>query len=180
VKSALLVIDVQMAMCSDEYVAFDIDRVVERINSVSHKARLAGAPVVFIQHEESEGLFAYGSAGWHLHTQLDVQPTDLRVRKTAPDSFHRTDLAELLAKHGIRRLIICGLQSEFCVDATVRRALALGYPVELLSDAHSTFDNSVLSAQQIIAHHNLTLANMNSFGPSISAVPAASIAFQGQ
>ena len=59
--------------------------------------------------------------------------------------------------------MVCGLQSDFCVDSTTRRALALGYPVTLVSDAHSTVDNGILSAPQIVAHHSRTLSNIESF-----------------
>jgi nicotinamidase-related amidase len=75
----------------------------------------------------------------------------------------------------VKKLAICGLQSEFCVDTTTRRALALGYPVILVSDAHSTMNNSVLSAAQITAHHNETLANITSFGPRAVAVPSSEV-----
>ena len=61
---------------------------------------------------------------------------------------------------------------ETCTD---RRALALGYPVTLVADGHSTVDNRVLTASQITAHHNETLSNISSFGPRAVAVPAASL-----
>jgi hypothetical protein len=61
------------------------------------------------------------------------------------------------------------------VDTTTRRALALGYPVTLVSDAHTTLDNGTLTAAQISAHHNETLANIASFGPRAVAVPAAEV-----
>jgi nicotinamidase-related amidase len=70
---------------------------------------------------------------------------------------------------------VCGLQSDFCIDSTVRRALALGYPVVLLSDAHSTIDNGVLSAAQIVAHHTQTLRHVDSFGPRVTTVAAADL-----
>jgi nicotinamidase-related amidase len=97
------------------------------------------------------------------------------VRKTTPDSFHRTDLSQRLQEREITRLLICGLQSDFCVDTTTRRALALGYEVVLVADAHSTVDNGVLSAAQITAHHNTTLANMTSFGKRAVVIPAADV-----
>ena len=115
------------------------------------------------------------SAGWQPAQGLEALPTDLRVRKTAADSFHRTTLQELLQQHGITELVICGMHSEFCVDTTTRRALALGYPVTLVADAHSTIDNGVLTAAQISAHHNATLANIRSFGPRATTVLAADL-----
>jgi len=173
--TALLIIDVQHGLCSGEYEAFEVKRVIERINVVSRKTREAGAPVVVIQHEAPDGPLQYGTEGWNLAAGLDVQSTDIRVRKRATDSFHNTDLQAVLQAHGVKKLAICGLQSEFCVDTTTRRALALGYPVTLVSDAHSTMNNSVLSAAQITAHHNETLASITSFGPRVVAVPSSEV-----
>ena len=173
--TALLIIDVQKALCSGEYEAFECKRVIERINLVSRKARSANVPVVVVQHESLDGSLDYGTDGWKIADGLDVQPTDIHVRKKATDSFHNTNLQSVLQAHGVTKLAICGLQSEFCVDTTTRRALALGYPVTLISDAHSTMDNAVLSAAQISAHHNTTLANITSFGPRVTATPAAEV-----
>ncbi len=177
-STALLVIDVQQALCYGEYAAFEAERVIERINLVSRKARAAGAPVVVIQHESHGGSLDHGTDGWGLADGLDVLSTDILVRKTATDSFHNTELQSVLHARGVTKLVICGLQSEFCVDTTTRRALALGYPVTLVSDAHSTRDNSILSAAQISAHHNETLANITSFGPRVTPVSAAQVQFE--
>ena len=177
--TALLAIDVQRALCTGDYAAFDIERVIERINTIAAQARSTGAPVVFIQHEEAEGPLQADSAGWQLADGLSVSTQDLRVRKTACDSFHETGLQALLQQRGITRLVVCGLQTDFCVDTTVRRALALGYGVALVADAHSTIDNGVLSAAQIVAHHNATLSNLTSFGPRVEVVPASDVRIQG-
>jgi len=174
-KSALLIIDVQQALCSGQWAAHDIDRVVDRINAVATQARAKNIPIVLIQHEETEGPLQYGAEGWQLYERLVAQPRDIRLRKAASDSFHNTELLALLRSAEVDHLIVCGLQSEFCVDSTVRGALARGYPVSLVSDGHSTLDNSVLSASQISAHHNTTLANLGSFGPRVRLIPAAEL-----
>jgi nicotinamidase-related amidase len=178
-KTAVLVIDVQQALCSGDDAAFEAPRVIERINVLTGNARAAGAPVVFIQHEEAGGPLAPGSAGWQLAEGLQAAPTDLYLRKTATDSFHATELHAMLQRQGVRRLVVCGLQSDFCVDTTTRRALALGYPVVLVSDAHTTVDNGLLPAAQISRHHELTLSRIDSFGPRVTPQPAAQVAFGG-
>lgn len=173
-KSALLIIDVQAVLCFGQWAAFDIDRVVDRINALAAKARVAGAPVILIQHED-DGPLRFGSDNWQLYQRLAAQPEDIRIRKTATDSFHRTELQAKLKSIDVDHLIVCGLQSEFCVHATVCGALAHGYPVTLVSDAHTTLDNGVLSAAQISAHHNATLVNMDSFGPRVTTTAAAEL-----
>lgn len=168
----MLIIDVQQVLCSGEQAAYDVERVIDRINLVSRKARAAGALVVVIQHETQQGGMDYGTENWKLAPALETHAGDIRLRKTATDSFHRTELHELLQSRGVTSLVICGLQSEFCVDTTTRRAMALGYPVVLVLDGHSTSANGVLSAAQISAHHNKTLSSIESFGPRVRAVPA--------
>ena len=121
--TALLIIDVQQALCSGEYEAFESQRVIDRINLVSRKARAVSAPVIIVQHESEGGPLDYGAEGWELAKGLEALPTDTYIRKKATDSFHQTELHSVLQARGIKRLVICGLQSEFCVDTTTRRAL---------------------------------------------------------
>lgn len=176
-KLALLVIDVQQAFCQGEYEAFQVEQIIARINAVADGARSANAPVVFIQHESKEGLFRHGSYGWQLAAGLVVKPQDAVLSKSTPDSFLRTELTRFLEERGVESLVICGLQSEYCVDTTTRRALALGYPVVLVADGHSTLNGKHLSAAQIIQHHNTTLSSISSFGPTVRPMAASEVSF---
>ncbi len=180
-KSALLVIDVQHGLFGGAPelmgLPFEANVVIARINSLVARARNAGTPVVWVQHQRAEGFLAHGSDSWQLQPDLHVEAGDTRVYKTTPDSFLRTDLAERLARWGTEALVICGYATEFCVDTTTRRALALGWPVTLVADSHTTHDKSHLSGAQIREHHNVTLPDISSFGPRASAVPAVQVSF---
>ena len=112
----------------------------------------------------------FGTRAWQLAQGLHAEPSDLRIRKTTPDSFLRTDLQATLQSGGITDLIICGMHTEFCVDTTTRKALALGYPVILIEDAHTTEGNGYLTPRQVIQHHNATLTSISSFGPRVRLV----------
>ena len=175
--TALLIIDVQRALCSGEYQCYDIQRVLDTINGLSARARKAGVPVVLIQHEEKDSPLAHGAEGWQLAEGLETSPKDLRVRKTTPDSFYQTHLHDQLQELDVSRLIICGLQTDYCVNATVRQAHQLGYDVELAADAHSTVDNGNMSAEDIIAEHNKDLAHLTGSVARIDVKPAADITF---
>ena len=172
--TALLVIDVQQGLCEGDGAAWQTPPLIERINQLAQAARAAGAPVVWIQHEALDEL-QHGSPVWQLADGLAPEPQDLRVRKTTPDSFNRTELEALLRARGVDTLVICGMHTEFCVDTTCRRALALGWPVLLAGDAHTSAGNAVLTPQQVIAHHNATLTHISSFGPRVQARATAAL-----
>ncbi|MFZ6690276.1 cysteine hydrolase family protein [Undibacterium sp. SXout20W] len=176
-KSALLVIDVQRGLFDPEPRPFEADTVISRINALAERARYAATPVIFVQHEASDSALEFGSESWQLEQNLIVEEGDVILRKTTPDSFLATSLAGLLAQWGTEQLLICGYASEFCVDTTTRRAAALGFPVILVADAHTTHDKDHAPASMIRAHHNATLSNIRSFGPAIKAIASEQIVF---
>ena len=66
---------------------------------------------------------------------------------------------------------------EYCVDTTARRAASLGYDVDLVADGHTTSGNDVLSREQIVGHHNETLANLAVEGVTLRVLPASEVTF---
>lgn len=152
-NTALLIIDVQrgvMATC------FDREGVLSRIGTLISRARSAGVPVVFIQHEEPQ--MQRHSSEWQLEEDLDFRPGDLVVNKTYRDAFADTTLLAELEGLDAGRLVIAGAQSDYCVRSTAHRAAIEGFTFTLVSDAHTTedlvFEGVAVSAPQIIAHTN--------------------------
>ena len=135
------------------------DKLLSNISQLIEDARQAAIPIIFVQHNGEKGHpLEHGTEGWKLHPNLDVTDIDLVVKKSTPDSFYDTDLQEQLNSYKIRRVVIAGIQTEFCIDTTCRRAFSMGYEVTLVKDAHSTWDTNHLSASQIIDHHNSLLS----------------------
>ena len=169
---ALIVIDVQNGVYAYEDTEVCAGpALIATINRLIASARAAGCPVVFVRHED-EWLLA-GSQAWELVRELDARvETDILIRKRHGSAFHDTPLAETLRRMGVNEVILCGLQSEMCVDSTLRHAAALDFEISLAEDAHSTFDTATLTAPQIIEHHNRTLANY------ARVVPAGAITFE--
>ncbi len=73
---------------------------------------------------------------------------------------------------GIGRLVLAGMQTEYCVDTTCRRAFGLGFEVTLAADAHATFDGENLTAAGVVAHRNEVMGN-----GFAEVVPAQEISF---
>ncbi|MGH6890818.1 MAG: cysteine hydrolase family protein [Dongiaceae bacterium] len=172
-KQALLLIDIQQAMFGPDEICHQPERMLANAGNLLSRARAAGVPVFFVQHCEEEGApLAHKSAGWQIHPKVAPRAGEPVTEKWASSSFYKTDLDERLRAAGIGRLVIAGLQSEFCIDTACRVAQSLGYAVTLAADAHSTFDNSVLNAEKIIQHHNRVLS-----GIVENVTPTAEITF---
>ena len=157
-KTALLVIDMQVALFEGAK-RFDADGVVRRINDLAHAVRAKGGALVFVQHED-EGDFAHGAPGWRILPALDSRPEDVTIRKTACDSFYRSDLDEVLRELEITRLFVTGCATDFCVDTTIRSAASKDYEVAVVADGHTTADRPHLAAEKIIEHHNWMWARL--------------------
>ena len=176
--TALLVIDVQHGLFVTSPPPAQAVVVLERINHLTARARADGVPVIFIQHEQASDGLIPGSAAHALDARLQVAADDLRIGKTTPDSFLRTQLGDTLESLQVRQLVICGYSTEFCVDSTVRRAAGLGYHVTIAADAHTAHDKPHASGEEIRRHHNATLPAISSFGVRIAAIDSAAIDFR--
>lgn len=151
----LLVIDMQKAMFSPDSPMFDLEGTVDRINLLTDILRKRGDQVIFIQHDGSSEEFCMpGTEGFEILPALLVDEDDLFISKTANDSFYKTKLQEQLDYFDVEELIVTGISTDFCVDATIKSALVKDYKVTVISDAHTTDDKPHLRSKQLIDHYN--------------------------
>lgn len=154
-NTALLIIDAQVNMFADPWPVSQPEAMLETILGLYTKAVAAGIPVIFVRHDGGEGqVDAYGSDGWQIHPELAPRHGEPIIDKRVPDAFEGTNLLDTLNERGIRHVIICGMQTDWCINATARRAAALGFAVTIAADAHSTCDSDTQPAPDIIAEHN--------------------------
>lgn len=152
---ALIVIDMQRGSFVDAPAKHDAAGLVERLNRLASAVRKAKGIVVFIQHDGPPGDPHHPNLpGWQILEELDVRTDDSIVRKRSCDAFLDTSLESLLSARSIDRLIITGCATDYCVDTTVRSALARRYPTIVPADGHTTSDRPHLRAEKIIEHHN--------------------------
>lgn len=172
--TALLLIDVQVGLVEECQVG---DELLGRLAGLVGKARAAGTPVVFVQHEEDFPTMRHGASGWQVHPAVAPLPGEATVRKATPDSFHATTLRRELDARGIGHLVVAGMQSDCCVDATCRRAIDEGYAVTLVADGHTTADGETGTAAAISAHHNDALGRLAVGDRRVTLKQAAEVAF---
>ena len=157
---ALIIIDMQQSAFVNAAPKHDSAGVIDRINQLADAIRGNGGAVVFIQHDGPPGdPFHPDHPGWRLIENLHRHPADTVIRKTSCDAFLDTSLDAFLRGRAIDRLVITGWATDYCVDTTVRSALARGYPTVVPSDGHTAADRPHLPAEKIIEHHNAIWAD---------------------
>lgn len=157
-ETSLLIIDVQLGNFEEPHSIHKGDELLAKVKGMITRARSAQIPVIYIQNDGGRGdPDEYGTPGWEIHPSIAPVEGDMVVRKQSPDAFHGTNLQGELESRCIKKLVVAGLQTEYCIDATCRRAYSLGYDIILIRDAHSTWNSTLLTAQQIIEHHNQVL-----------------------
>ncbi|MGG1167547.1 cysteine hydrolase family protein [Bacillus mycoides] len=153
--TAFLIIDVQVGSFEERKVLYNRTELLRVIQLLISKARSASAPIFYMKFNGKSGSsLRQGTPGWEIHKSITPATGDVVLEKNHPDSFHKTSLRQELEMRNINRVVIAGIQSEICIDATCRRAYSLGYDVTLVKNGHSTYNSTLLSASQIIKHHN--------------------------
>ncbi|MEW2383410.1 isochorismatase family protein [Micromonospora sp. NPDC047707] len=174
-NTALLVIDVQNGVVEG---AHERDAVVANIAGLVEKARREQVPVVWVQHSD-EGL-TRGSDDWRIVPELKRVDSEPLVEKNYGDSFEATTLEAVLSGLGVGRLVVTGAQTDACIRSTLHGALVRGYDATLVSDAHTTEDQSAWGAPppaQVIAHTNLYWTYQSAPGRTGGTVKTADVDF---
>jgi nicotinamidase-related amidase len=173
--TALLVIDVQNGVVAGNYRR---DAVVANIGSLVEKARREDVPVIWVQHSD-EGL-ERESADWQIVPELNPDGSEPLVEKHYGDSFEDTTLENVLARLGVGRLVVVGAQTDACIRSTLHGAFARGYDATLVSDAHTTEDQTEWGApppDQVIAHTNLYWTYQTAPGRTAGTVETKDVEF---
>uniref|UniRef100_UPI0036DCFA92 cysteine hydrolase family protein n=1 Tax=Peribacillus butanolivorans TaxID=421767 RepID=UPI0036DCFA92 len=176
-NTALLVIDVQNGVMAG---AHRRDQVIATIDTLIGRARAAGVPVVWVQHQDED--LVPGTESWAWVPELKRLDTEPLVAKSYRDSFEDTDLESVLAGQDVGSLVVTGAQTDFCVRSTLHGALARGYDATLVADAHTTEDLTAYGApapERVIAHTNLYWSGQHAPGRRGGTVSSAELTFQG-
>jgi nicotinamidase-related amidase len=168
-KTALLLIDIQ----KDYFPGGKMELVkpleaAQKANMLLQCFRDRKQKTVHIQHvslKPDATVFIPGDSGTDIHDSVAHFEGEPLVLKHYPNSFRETNLLELLKGWGIKRVIITGMMTHMCVDATARAAADFGFQVIIVEDACATRDlkygETVIPAEHV---HKAFLAALKSYG----------------
>ena len=138
-NTALLLVDIQL-----DYYPGGRMEVVGAVEAGLAAGRLLSLfrqrnlPLVHIRHISTRPdatFFLPNTVGTEFHESVSPLPGETIIEKHFPNSFRETSLREYLDGCGIRELVICGMMSHMCIDATVRAAFDGGYSCIVAHDA---------------------------------------------
>lgn len=177
-NTALLVIDVQNRVVAGTH---ERDAVVANIGSLVAGARRERVPVVWVQQFDEQ--LEKGSDGWRIVPELTPEDAEPHIDKGYADSFENTDLEAVLAGLGVGRLLVAGAQTDECIRSTLHGALVRGYDTILVSDAHTTEDQTEWGApppDKVIAHTNLYWTYHKAPGRTAGTVTTKEVDWSGR
>ena len=151
-NTLLLIVDVQQVIADQKPYLFPA--VLINIKTLLEKFRNLNKPVIFIQHNDGIGSdLEMNTPGWEIVKEIAPLPGERIIPKRFNSAFRETTLEKELVALNIKKLIIVGLQTEFCIDTTIRVAFEKGFEVLLPEKTNTTIEGKVLSAKEIYEHH---------------------------
>ena len=149
----LLVIDMQKGIVDEELYAFDtfMDRIVRLIDA----ARKNKVEVIYVQHDAGPGSgLSVGDSAFEIVDRVRPEPGEKVFVKTINSCFGSKDFKEYMKRQEDKRLMIIGLQTNYCIDATVKSAFERGYEVIIPEGTNSTFDNDYMTGETTVRYYN--------------------------
>ena len=143
-KTAFIIIDVQNILVET---GFETEKLLEKITYLQNQARSKNIEIIYVQHIENPE--AQTSEDWQLSPLLKRQENEKVVQKRYNSMFKETGLKEYLDQQGIEQLVLCGMQTEYCVDTSVKVAFEYGYHLVIPEGAVTTFDGDDIPAETL-------------------------------
>lgn len=149
----LLVIDTQKLIVTDSlhnYVEFK-----ENISSLISQARKHGVEVVYICHDDGvDSDLTPGREGFEVFADFKPLEGEQMFVKSYNSAFKQTKLNDYLKQQSVNDLIVCGLQTDLCIDATIKSGFEQGYNLIVAAGCNSTVDNHLISAELAVEYYN--------------------------
>ncbi len=171
-KTALIIIDIQNDYFEDGTMSLvDSEKACKNAKLILERFRIDNLPIVHIQHiatRPSATFFLPETKGVEIHDNVKPLGQEKVIVKHFPNSFRETELLDYLKNENITDLVICGMMTHMCVDATTRAAKDFGFNIVLIGDACATksqeINGQVVKAEEV---QKSFLAALNYFYSSI-------------
>lgn len=155
---ALVVIDLQNALV--EGGPYEIETVIKNVTQLIDECRSNNVEVIYVQHCGPEGsVLEKNTTGWEIYSKISPNQGEKVVLKYFNSAFRETELQQYLQSKNLDELIIVGMQTEFCIDTSIKVGFELGYKLVIPEMTNTTYDNGDLTADKLYNHYNYNIFN---------------------
>jgi len=147
-ESALTLIDCQNTYTTGVMELDGVQAALDEAATLLERARVAGVPVIHIQHDEGPGSpYDVRAEIGAIVDRVAPRGGEPVVVKNYPNSFVLTDLDQLLKQRAVKNLVLAGFMTHMCVNSTARGAFNLGYAPTVVAAATATRPLPALGAE---------------------------------
>ena len=149
----LIVIDIQKGITDERL--YDFTGFLKNVSSIIDAARKNSVEVIYVQHDDGPGTgFSIGDVDFEIADQVAPKAEEKIFVKEINSCFGNKELTAYLDKQKEKELIIVGLQTNICIDASVKSAFERGYRVIIPNGTNSTFDNDYMDGETTYKYYN--------------------------
>jgi nicotinamidase-related amidase len=154
----LMVVDVQNALIKAH--PYNEKKVIENIKKLIVTARDNKKEVIYVRHDDGKGTeLEQGTDGWQIYNDIAPNSNELIFEKQYNSAFFKTGLREYLESKDIDTIVLLGLQTEYCIDATCKSAFDFEYKIIIPEETNTTLDNEYLSGEKLYEFYNYKIWN---------------------
>ena len=152
--TALLVVDTQKGITDERL--YEFEKLKDGITRLIDEARKNGVEVIYVRHDDGPGSgFSVGDDAFEIYEGFAPMEGEKIFDKTVNSAFHAsTGLKKYLDMKGIRNLITVGLQTDFCIDATIKSGFEHGYKMIVPAYCNSTQSNKYMDSETVYKFYN--------------------------
>lgn len=149
----LLVVDTQNLITNAALYNFDV--FVYNVKKLIKAARENNIEIIYVRHDDGIGQeLTKGTDGFEIYKEFEPCKNERIFDKTVNSPFKDTGLLEYLIRQQIKQIIVVGLQTDYCIDATVKCGFEHGFKIIVPKGTNSTFDNEYMSAKATYSYYN--------------------------
>ena len=149
----LLVVDTQKAITNNALYQFELFE--SRVKALINQARQNGIEVVYVRHDDGAGNeLTKGNVSFEIYDGFKPIDGEIIFNKNVNSAFRDTGLIEYLRQKEESTIIIVGLQTDYCIDATIKAGFEHGFKMIAPANTNSTVDNQYMSAEQTYRYYN--------------------------
>lgn len=149
----LLVIDTQKLITNESLYAFE--HFTANVERLIQEARKNDVEVIYIRHDDGIGnALTKGNDGFEIYEKFQPQGAEKVFDKEVNSAFKGTGLLEYLSDIGEKEIIVAGLQTDYCIDATIKCGFEHSFHMIVPAYANTTVENKFMSAEQSYKYYN--------------------------